>query len=207
MVPPPDPGVVVVDDDPSVRDSVMTLLEAHGFRTSAFASGAEFLGSLAPDQQGCVLLDVHLPDMSGLELQRRLGAMALRMPVIIITAYADVALAVAAMKAGAEDFIEKPFADDVLLDTVRAALDRAGRAAVQAVSCAEIVARIARLTPREHEVMEELVLGRQNKQIAFDLAISPRTVEIHRAHVLEKMEARTLSQLVRLVMTARAVVR
>jgi len=204
MAPPAEPRVFVVDDDPFVRESVAMLLEAHGLDTAAYGSGTEFLDAVSADHRGCVLLDVRLPDMTGLEVQSRLAEIPLRMPVIIITAFADVALAVRAMKAGAADFIQKPYTDDVLLESVRTAMDGADRSSADAVAAAETEGRIARLTPREREVMEGLVLGKQNKQIAYDLGISPRTVEIHRARVLEKMEARTHSHLVRLVITSRA---
>lgn len=203
MPPASDPRVFIVDDDPAVRDSVSTLLVSCGLVSTCYGSGKAFLDEVSADHRGCVLLDVRLPDMTGLDVQRRLADRTIRLPVIVITAFADVPLAVRAMKAGAADFIEKPYTEQALLGSVRAALREAETTDTTA-AVAEMETRMARLTPREREVMEGLVLGKQNKQIAWDLGISPRTVEIHRARVLEKMEANTHSHLVRMVVAVRA---
>lgn len=199
--------VFIVDDDEGVRESMAVLLEAHGLTARTFADGSSFLAAVAPGDRGCVLLDIRLPDIIGLIVQAKLKERGIPLAVVMITAFGDVPLAVAAMRAGATDFLEKPFADDVLVASVRAALERADAVAVADEDAARITARLAQLTPREHEVLERLVAGSQNKQIAYDLGISPRTVEIHRARVMEKMQAGSLSQLVRQVLTARGYTR
>ena len=199
--------VFIVDDDEGVRESMGALLEAHGFSTLTFANGSTFLAAIAPGRRGCVLLDVRLPDMTGLIVQAKLKELGVHLAVVMITAFGDVPLAVAAMRAGAIDFLEKPFAEDVLVASVRAALERADAVAGADQDAARINARLAQLTPREREVLDRLLVGRQNKQIAHDLGISPRTVEIHRARVMEKMQAGSLSQLVRQVLAARGDIR
>ena len=198
-----EPTVFIVDDDAGVRDSVVALIESHGFATEVFASGTAFLQAMAAGRRGCVLLDMRLPDMTGLTVQMKLRDLGINLPVVMITAFADVPLAVAAMRAGAADFLEKPYADDVLIAAVRMALARAEAVASVDAQMARITARLAQLTPREREVLDRLLAGRQNKQIAHDLGISPRTVEIHRARVMEKMQAGSLSELVRVVLTVR----
>ena len=190
--------IFVVDDDEAVRDSLEALLESAGLTVEVYASGRQFLNEFTAPPSGCLLLDMRMPDISGLELQQELAARGATLPVIIITAYGDVPLAVKAMKAGAVDFIEKPFADEVILDSIRRALARGAQVRWTEWPADDLAARIARLTPREREVLEPLVLGRLNKQIAHDLGISPRTIEIHRARVMEKMQARNLAQLVRM---------
>ena len=194
--------VFVLDDDEAVRDSLGALLESDGFEVATFGSGAEFLDRFDPVRGGCLVLDVRMPGLTGLEVQEKLAEKGITMPVIIITGHGDVPIAVQALKAGAVDFIEKPFADDVILESVGRALEQGRRNKRDASSAAEIEARLARLTPRERDVLEQLVIGNPNKIIAYELAISPRTVEIHRARVIEKMEARSLSHLVRLALTA-----
>lgn len=186
--------VFILDDDDAVRDSLQILLESAGFTVEAFASPLEFLNSSAPGRAGCLLIDVRMPEMSGIEVQEHLAANKRQLPVIVMTGHADVPLAVRAMKAGAVDFIEKPFDDEVIIETVRRALE------LRPAANPEIAQRLASLTPREREVLDGLVAGRANKVIAFDLDISPRTVEIHRARVMEKMQARSLSQLVRMAL-------
>lgn len=195
--------VFIVDDDEGVRESMAALLEAHGLTTQTFADGSSFLAAVAPGHRGCVLLDIRLPDITGLIVQTKLKERGINLAVVMITAFGDVPLAVAAMRAGATDFLEKPFAEEVLVASVRAALERADALAVAGEDAARISARMAQLTPREHEVLEQLLIGAQNKQIAYELGISPRTIEIHRARVMEKMQAGSLSQLVRQVLTAR----
>ena len=193
--------VFVVDDDEAVRDSLGALLESAGFEVESFGSGADFLDRLDPKRGGCIVLDVRMPGLSGLEIQEKLTEKRIALPVIIITGHGDVPIAVQAIKAGAIDFIEKPFGDDVILESVGRALEQGRRNKRDASSAAEIEARLARLTPRERDVLGHLVIGNPNKIIAHKLGISPRTVEIHRARVIEKMEARSLSHLVRLAMT------
>ncbi len=196
-----DATVFIVDDDEADRDSLTALLETCGLRVRAYGSARDFLDSFVPPRKGCLLLDLRLPEISGLELLGRMAKEGASLPVILVTAYGDVPTAVRAMKLGAIDFIEKPYTDEAILASVRAAIDMDLLSRRDESSAAEIEKLAARLTPREREVMDQLVLGRQNKEIAHILGISPRTVEIHRARVMEKMEARTLSHLVRMAIT------
>ena len=197
----PDSTVFVVDDDDAIRDSLKILLESHGFAVADFASGRAFLasGRIGP---GCALVDIGMPEMGGLELQRLLSERHAGLPVIMITGQAEVPIAVQAMKQGAVDFIEKPFDETALLGSVRQALARAAATAERRVHGAEAAERLAQLTPREKDVLDQLVLGHPNKVIAYNLQISPRTVEIHRARVMQKMAVRSLSELVRLTLDA-----
>jgi two-component system response regulator FixJ len=194
--------VYIIDDDDAVRDSLSIQLESTGYEVASFPSAVGFLKIANSLQPGCVISDVQMPDMDGMELQQRLTDMKLDFPVVIVTGHADVALAVRAMKAGAVDFIEKPFDEGAILNSVQHAQTRfaAQRATAQAGATAR--EKIGTLTPREREVFDEMVRGKQNKMIAYDLDISPRTVEVHRARVLEKLEARSLSELVRLALAA-----
>lgn len=192
--------VHVVDDDMAIRDALVLLLEAAGHHARAHADAAQFLSVLDPAQPGCVLADVRMPGMSGLELQRHLKDQGVDLPVIIITGHADVAMAVQALKAGAADFIEKPFDEDVLLASVNRALDTGARVFRERRHLADVQARAAGLTPREREVMDLVVKGLPNKAVAVELSISARTVEIHRARVMEKMAANSLSDLVRMAL-------
>lgn len=194
--------VFVVDDDEAVRDSVQLLLETEGYRAVSLASAQALLDRLAPAESGCVIADVRMPDMTGLELQDRLSERRANLPVIIVTGHADVPMAVRAMKAGAVDFIEKPFAHAAIIAAVERALGgRAARQAEAPQAPAE-AARLAALTQREQQVLRLLVRGRPNKLIAYELDISPRTVEIHRARVMEKTGADSLAHLVRLALAA-----
>jgi two-component system, LuxR family, response regulator FixJ len=195
-------AVYVIDDDPAMRDSLTLLLEAHALAGQSFASGEEFLGAAATLEPGCVVTDLRMPDIDGLELLRRLRERNLGFPVIVMTAHGEVALAVRALKAGALDFIEKPFPGEVLLSAVRTALTMVGQAHRKDDEIARISERLSSLTRREREVMAELVAGNQNKMIAHHLGMSPRTVEVHRARVMEKMGARSLSALVRMAIAA-----
>jgi two-component system response regulator FixJ len=194
--------IYVIDDDEAVRDSLTLHLEAAGFEVKAFVSAIEFLKEATTLPAGCVISDVRMPEVDGLELQNRLAKMQLNFPVIIVTGHGDVALAVRAMKAGAVDFIEKPFAGDAILGSIRLAQSRFAAQQASTAASEAALARVALLTPRERDVFEELVHGKQNKVIAFDLNISPRTVEVHRARVLEKMQAHSLSELVRFALAA-----
>jgi len=194
--------VFVVDDDAAVRDSLAFLLEAAGFAVRTFDSAEAFLDALRPDWAGCLLTDVRMPGLSGVELQETLARRGVELPVIVMTGHGDVPLAVRAMKAGAVDFLEKPFDDAQLIERLRQC--RAEDAARRARRAARAHRREAleRLTPRERQVLACLVAGKPNKIIAAELGISPRTVEVHRARVLEKLEARSLPELVRIALEA-----
>ena len=195
-----DAIVHVIDDDEAVRDSVEFLLRTSGIAARTYDSASAFLNALPTIGSGCIITDVRMPGISGIDLLRRLGEMRIRMPVIVVTGHGDVPLAVEAMKIGAVDFLEKPFEDELLLGSVRSALNRSEQNAARDAERAEVEARLSTLTNREREVLEGLVAGKPNKIIAFDLAISPRTVEIYRANVMTKMEAASLSELVRMAL-------
>ena len=198
-----EPIVHVVDDDPAIRDSLAFLLDTADLVSRTYESAAELLAeanSLAP---GCIVTDVRMPDMNGLEMVRRLSEMGIRHPVIVMTGHADVPLAIEAVRAGVKDFIETPFDDEALLSSIRSALaDQIGTAERDGHD-AEVRDRLASLSTRERQVLEGLVAGQANKVIAFDLEISPRTVEVYRANVMTKMQARSLSELVRMTILAR----
>src|SRR5689334_17154208 len=197
-----DEIVFVVDDDADQRDSLCALLESAGVASEAHESARAFLGAYQPGRSGCLIADIRMPDMDGLELQEELNRRNAGLPVIVVTGHADVPLAVRAMKAGAVDLIEKPYDDELLLASVKRALAKAHGAREQAAATESAKTRIASLSARERQVLELLVAGQPNKIIAFELDISPRTVEIHRAHVMEKMEAKSLSDLVRAAIAA-----
>jgi two-component system response regulator FixJ len=193
--------VYVVDDDAAVRESLGVLLEASGFSVSEFSSGDDFLDQLVDVKSGCLITDVRMPGLSGLEVHQELIKREIALPVIIISGHGDLPMAVKAMKAGAVDFIEKPFAAALLCESVGNAMDKSAASQQEASAVAEISQRLVRLTERERQVLDELVVGNLNKVIAYNLSISPRTVEIHRARVMEKMQARNLAHLVRLAIT------
>jgi two-component system, LuxR family, response regulator FixJ len=195
-------SVYIVDDDEAVRDSLHVLLDAAGYETETFSCGPDFLDACDASFKGCVLLDVRMPKMNGLEVQERLQAIRPDLPVIIITGHGDIAMAVGAMKAGALDFVEKPFHEDTLLESIDDALKYAKQSDREHAISADAQRSVARLTPRERDVLEQLVIGRPNKVIAYELGCSPRTVEIHRARIMEKTGARSLSHLVRLSLAA-----
>jgi two-component system, LuxR family, response regulator FixJ len=197
-----DAIVHVIDDDEAVRQSLEFLLRTSGMTARTYDSASSFLSALPAIEGGCVITDVRMPDITGIELLKRLGEMQIALPVIVITGHGDVPLAVEAMKYGAVDFLEKPYDDELLLGSVRAALDRAHQNAARDARRAEVEARLSALTNREREVLEGLVAGKPNKIIAFDLAISPRTVEIYRANVMTKMGAASLSDLVRMALVS-----
>ncbi|MEZ5785758.1 MAG: response regulator FixJ [Xanthobacteraceae bacterium] len=194
--------VHVIDDDEAVRRSLDFLLQSAHFKTRTYETALAFLNALPDIPSGCIVTDVKMPEMSGVELLRHLRNKNLRIPVIIITGHADVPMAVDAMKSGAADFLEKPFGDEVLLKAVRAALASAENVKEREDEKAELQRRFETLSKREREVLEGLVAGKPNKTIAFDLGISPRTVEIYRANVMTKMRAVSLSELVRMTMIA-----
>lgn len=192
--------VFVVDDDQAMRNSLKWLIESVGVPVESFASADEFLARYEAGRPGCLVLDVRMPGMSGLELQEHLSSRNTRVPAVIITGHGDVPMAVRAMKAGAVDFIEKPFNDEALLDAIRRALAFEERQRSEQYEHREIQARIDHLTPREREVMEMVTEGRSNKEIANALGVSAKTIEAHRARVMEKMQAGSLAELVRMAM-------
>lgn len=191
----PDNRIVhIVDDDEAVRQSLAFLLSSTGLAVRLYDSATSFLAGLASVKGGCLITDMRMPDMTGLELLHQLRAKACGLPAIVITGHGDVALAVEAMKAGAVDFIEKPFDQEAILTAVKAALERGGEGG----DTAAIATRLASLSERERQVLEGLIAGHPNKTIAHDLGISPRTVEVYRANLMTKMEARSLSELIRM---------
>jgi two-component system, LuxR family, response regulator FixJ len=194
----PAPVVFVVDDDPAMRDSLRWLIESTGVRVETYRDAQTFLDACQPEMPGCLVLDVRMPGMSGLDLQAELARRGIALPTIVITGHAEVPLAVRAVKAGAIDFIEKPFSDQLLLDRVRQGLelDRQGRDGRR--RRAEARRRAGSLTQREREVLDLVVAGRSNRAIAAGLGLSPKTVEVHRAHVMEKMGAASVAELVHL---------
>jgi two-component system, LuxR family, response regulator FixJ len=193
--------IYVVDDDDGMRRALSLLLNTVGFKTAAFASPEEFLDKFKPDTAGCLVLDIRMPGMSGLELQQHLNRMGSILPVIFITGHGDVPMAVQAMKEGAFEFVQKPFRDQDLLDRINHALeqDKENRGTLE--RRADMMHRVESLTPREKQVMAMVVDGAANKVIAIDLGLSERTVEIHRAKVMEKMGARSVAHLVKLQMS------
>jgi two-component system response regulator FixJ len=195
-------SILIVDDDADVRDSLRALLESAGFTVRDFGSAKRVLEDTTVADGACLIADIRMPDMDGLTLQEELARRQVGLPVIIVTGHGDIPLAVRAMRAGAIDFIEKPFDDELLLESIQRALDHGKENRSQTLLAQTAAARIALLTEREQQVLECLVRGLSNKIIAYELDISPRTVEIHRAHVMEKMQARSLSEVVRLAFAA-----
>ncbi len=192
----PEPTVFVVDDDEAVRGGLRRLMESVGLNVETYGSAQEFLSDCDPNRRGCLVLDIRMPGMGGLDLQDQLGKQGIRLPVIILTGHADVAAAVRALKAGAMDFIEKPFNSQVLLDRIQQAIQHDAKARRQSAEESQIGQRLARLTSREKEVMHMMVTGKASKVIAIDLSISERTVEFHRANIMKKLQARTLAELI-----------
>jgi two-component system response regulator FixJ len=194
--------VHIIDDDDAVRQSLAFLLGTARIAVRTYESAAAFLSALPDINSGCIITDVRMPEISGIDLLHRLKELKVGMPVIVITGHGDVQLAVEAMKIGAVDFIEKPFDDELLLAAVRSALGQWEKGARKESERAKLLDKLAALSNREREVLEGLVAGKQNKIIAFDLDISPRTVEIYRANLMTKMEAGSLSDLVRMALIA-----
>lgn len=200
---PNDNAVVhVIDDDEAVRQSLAFLLGTAGLDVQTYESASAFLHIASEVKAGCIITDVRMPELSGIDLLRRLRELKLGVPVIVITGHGDVPLAVEAMKIGASDFLEKPFDDEVLLASVRSALNRSDRDSRREAERGEIEARLAALSNRERDVLQGLVAGLANKQIAYNLGISPRTIEIYRANLMTKMQAASLSDLVRMALVA-----
>jgi two-component system, LuxR family, response regulator FixJ len=198
-----EPTVFVVDDDADLRGALAWLIESAGLRVKAYATAQEFLASYEPEEPGCLVLDVRLPGLSGLDLQEELTRRGGAPPIIIITGHAKVPMAVRALKGGAIDFLQKPFSDQALLDRVRQAVDLDRRTRQVQTECARFAELLAHLTPREREVMELVIAGKPNKIIAADLGISSKTVEIHRGRVMEKTQAGSVAELVRLAQLLR----
>jgi len=198
----PEPVIYVVDDDDAVRQSLEFLLKTAGITVRGFESAKAFLEVLPQVDQGCVITDVRMPEITGIDLLRQVKATKPDLPVIVITGHGDISLAVEAMKIGAVDFLEKPFDDDLLIAAVRAALNRDADTAKRKAELGDIQEKLAALSNRERQVLDGLVAGNANKTIAFDLGISPRTVEIYRANLMTKMSANSLSDLVRMAMLA-----
>lgn len=196
---PPEPTVFVVDDDEAVRKSLRWLLESVDLSVTTFESATDFLERYQPDQPGCMILDIRMPKMSGLNLQDELSQRGIKIPVIMFTAHADVPAVVRSMKAGAFEFLEKPASDQILLDRVQAAIERDTKQRELSRAQTELESRMDRLTDREGEVMRLIVAGMSNKEVARELAISPKTVEVHRGRVMLKMGASSLAELVRMV--------
>jgi FixJ family two-component response regulator len=194
----PEPTVFIVDDDDAVRHFLSGLIESVELRVEAFASARDFLEAYEPGRPGCLVLDVRMPGMSGLELQRELVEQAIDLPVIILTGHGNVQLAVHAMQAGAIDFVEKPFDNELLLDRIQRAVAENVRAGSERIKRIEITERMQLLTPREREVLDLVVAGQTNKGVARHLDISEKTVEIHRANVMRKMQAKSLADLVKM---------
>lgn len=194
----PDPTITIVDDDDAVRDSLTLLLNFRGYRCRGFASAEDCLKAWNPDWRGCLLLDLRMGGMDGLSLQQRLTERGSRLPVVFLTGHGDIAHARAALKAGAVDFLEKPYTEDALLQAVAEAVARDARQHAVHTWSEEIAARMARLSDRERQVMDLTVAGKANREIAALLGISPRTVEVFKARMMEKMQARSLPELVRM---------
>ncbi len=197
-----EPTVFVVDDDQAMRNSLKWLIESVAMRVETYSSAKDFINNYYPGRSGCLLLDVRMPGMSGLELQQYLNEQQIQIPIIIITGHGDVPMAVRAMKAGAVDFIQKPFNDEFLLDSIRNAMTLDEKMRNLQSHRAEIAQRLEQLTPRELEVMAMVTDGKSNKEIANALNVSSKTVEAHRARVMEKMQASSLADLVRMAIVA-----
>ncbi|WP_454817275.1 response regulator FixJ [Labrys neptuniae] len=196
--------VFIIDDDAAVRDSLAFLLSASGFSVTVFETAGRFLGALPQLGFGCVITDIRMPEIDGIELLRRLNTAAVHLPVVVMTGHGDVPLAVEAMKLGAMDFLEKPFEDERLVNVLHTAFEQSTRATKVATDTRELAARLASLSPRERQVMNGLVAGLSNKMIAKDYDISPRTVEVYRANVMTKMQAGSISELVKLAIRSGA---
>jgi RNA polymerase sigma factor (sigma-70 family) len=196
-----NPVVFVVDDDEEVRNGLKLLMESIGLSVTCYASAMEFLDAFDPDQPGCLVVDIRMPGMSGLDLQEKLLEYPLHPPVIVITGHGDVPMAVRAVKAGATDFIEKPFRDQILLDSVHRAIEMDAKQRGEALRITDIHNRLNQLTPREREVLDLVVGGMRNKEISAQLGITLSTVEAHRSRVMEKMGADSLSHLMRMMLT------
>ena len=198
------PVVFVVDDDPAMRNSLRWLIESTGVQVETFADAQSFLARIRPELPGCLVLDVRMPGMSGLDLQAELTRRGIGLPTIVLTGHAEVPMAVRAVKAGAIDFIEKPFSDQLLLDRVGQGIEMDREARESRTRRADVLRRLSLLTQREREVLDLVVAGRANKEIAATLHLSTKTVEVHRSHVMDKMQAGSVAELVRLALLAQS---
>ncbi|HER26863.1 MAG TPA: response regulator transcription factor [Rhodospirillales bacterium] len=196
-----EPVVYVIDDDDAVRESINWLISSVDLEVQTFSSAGEFLDTCSSGQAGCLITDIRMPEISGLELQDELNRRGWDIPVIVITGHGDVQTAVRAMKAGAFDFIEKPFNDQILLDLVNRAVMASAESLIEQIEQAEVKERMATLTPREKQVLDMISIGDSNKNIAHQLEISEKTVEVHRARVMSKMQAKSLAALVKMVLS------
>jgi RNA polymerase sigma factor (sigma-70 family) len=194
------PTIFIVDDDAAVRDSLQLLLGLRGYATRSFANGEEFLAGIGSDARGCVLLDLRMAEMGGLAVQTELAKRGVNLPVVILTAHGDVATTRTALRAGAFDFLEKPIEESILLATLEAALAREAELRVDMDRQAMLESRLARLTPRERQVLKLVVEGRHNREVAAALGISPRTVEVYKARIMDKMQVTRLADLIRLAL-------
>ena len=199
-----DVAVYIVDDDAAVRDSLDLLMQSVGLKATCFASAQAFLDSYDTSKPGCLILDVRMPEMSGLDLQHVLNEKKIQLPIIIITGHGDVPIAVRAMKAGAMDVLEKPFNDQALLDAITKAIDKSSEAFEEQYHRAKFQQRAEHLSPREREIMDLLILGNGSKAIAAQLGISSKTVDVHRIHIMEKMEVKTVVELARLAVSSKS---
>jgi two-component system response regulator FixJ len=199
----PEAGVYIIDDEEAIRDSAALLLRSVGLPSQTFADGHSFLAAWTPQMRGCVVLDVRMPRLGGLELQQELNRRGCSLPLIFITGHGDVPMAVEAMRAGAMDFLQKPFNDEDLIRRVQRALEQDAREHAVLQQREELKRRVDSLTPREHEIAERIVAGDANKAIAIDLDLSERTVELHRARIMQKMDARGVAQLVQMMLSLR----
>ena len=198
----PDPTVFVIDDERTVRESIRWLVESVGLNVETFASAREFIDSHDRARPGCIVLDVRMPAMGGVEAQETFRAREINLPVIVITGYADVSTAVRVLKQGAVDFIQKPFSDQLLLDRIHECIKRNAEERRNHAARAEVSTRLARLSPREDEVLRLVVTGDANKTVARKLGISPKTVEVHRANLMRKTQAKSLAELVQMVLAS-----
>lgn len=203
-MPSAEPTVFLVDDDAAVRDSLQVLLKSVDIRIEAYATADEFLAGYDPEQPGCLLLDVRMPGMSGLELQKRLNAEKTALPIIMVSGHGDIRMALDAVRAGATDFLEKPLREHTLLERIRTAIERNTELRCQQAEVAAIETRLKDLSAREREVLDLVVAGKSNKVIAMALGLSHKTVESHRTSIMRKTEAQTVVDLVRMVSTASA---
>lgn len=199
-----EPTVFVVDDDAAVRNAISLLMKSAGLAVESYPSASEFLAQYDPSRPGCLVLDVRMPGMSGPDLQEALASRHIHIPIIVVTGHGDVPMAVRAIRRGALDFLQKPFDDHVLLQRIEQALALDARRREEEAHQAEVQGRLGRLTQREREVMELLIAGRGNKEIAFDLGLSRKTVDIHRSHIMMKLGLDSLAELVRLGLALQA---
>lgn len=201
-MPTAEPTVFLVDDDAAVRDALQVLLKSVGIRTQAYPTADKFLAEYDPKQPGCLVLDIRMPGMDGLELQKQLNAKRIALPIIMVSGHGDIQMAVDAVKAGAVDFLEKPLREHTLLERIRTAIERDAASRRQQAERASVETRLSALSAREREVLDLVIAGKQNKTIAAELEISHKTVEFHRSNLMTKLQAKTVADLIRLAQVA-----